>query len=135
MAKASSNGLSSALAGGADTIVARATAGGRGALAVVRVSGPEAVAVASRVCPKVDFRDGWRATLTRLRDAGGAPLERAVVIPFPAPRSYTGEDMFEATLHGSPYLVERVIDACLAAGARPAEPGEFTRRALVFRNC
>jgi len=54
-----------------------------------------------------------------------------VVVVFPGPRSYTGEDMMEATVHGSPYLVERLIEACEAAGARRAEPGEFTRRAVA----
>jgi tRNA modification GTPase len=131
MVMASSRGSSSDLAGGADTIVARATAAGRGALAVIRVSGPRAAAVAARICPEVDFRRGWRATLAALRDDAGAELERAVVIPFPGPRSATGEDMFEATMHGSPYLVEQVIEACLRAGARRAEPGEFTRRAVA----
>ncbi|HSO23711.1 MAG TPA: tRNA uridine-5-carboxymethylaminomethyl(34) synthesis GTPase MnmE [Chondromyces sp.] len=131
MATASSSGLSSVLAGGADTIVARATAGGRGALAVIRVSGAEARAVAARVCPGVDFDRGWRATLTELYDAGGGILERGVIVPFPAPRSATGEDMFEATVHGSPYLVERLIEACVGAGARRAAPGEFTRRAVA----
>lgn len=131
MVMASSSGLSSDLVGGADTIVARATAAGRGALAVIRVSGPGAAAVAARICPEVDFSRGWRASLAALRDAAGAELERAVVIPFPGPRSATGEDMFEATLHGSPYLVGQVIEACLRAGARRAEPGEFTRRAVA----
>jgi tRNA modification GTPase len=131
MATASSSGLSSALVGGADTIVARATAAGRGALAVVRVSGPEAAAVATRVCPSLSFARGWRATLAPLFDAAGRELERGLVIPFPGPRSATGEDMFEATLHGSPYLVERLVEACLAAGARRAQPGEFTRRAVA----
>jgi tRNA modification GTPase len=131
MATASSSGLSSDLVGGADTIVARATAAGRGALAVVRVSGPEAAGVAARVCPSLSFARGWRARLAPLFDAGGRELERALVIPFPGPRSATGEDMFEATLHGSPYLVERLIEACVAAGARRALPGEFTRRAVA----
>jgi tRNA modification GTPase len=123
--------LPSAPAGGADTIVPRATAAGRGALAVVRVSGPAAAGVAARVCPSLSFARGWRAVLLPLFDAAGRELERALVIPFPGPRSATGEDMFEATLHGSPYLVERLLEACVAAGARRAEPGEFTRRAVA----
>lgn len=131
MATASSSGLSSVLAGGADTIVACATASGRGALAVIRVSGARASAVAARVCPGVDFGRGWRATLTELYDAGGGIVERGIVVPFPAPRSATGEDMFEATVHGSPYLVERLIEACVDAGARRAAPGEFMRRAVA----
>ena len=127
----SSRELSSALAGGADTIVARATAAGRGALAVVRVSGPGTARVLAAVCPAVDGARGWTASLTELHDAAGQVLDRGVVVVFPSPRSFTGEDMVEATVHGSPYLVERLIEACVAAGARHAEPGEFTRRAVA----
>jgi tRNA modification GTPase len=131
MAMASSSGLSSDLAGGADTIVARATPAGRGALAVIRISGLGARDVAKALCPGMTFDAGWQATLTMLHDATGEALDRGIVIPFPAARSYTGEDMFEATVHGSPYLVESVIEACVGAGARRARPGEFTRRAVA----
>jgi len=131
MAMGSSSELSSALAGGADTIVARATAAGRGALAVVRVSGPETAKVVAAVCPGVDEARGWTASLTPLHDADGQLLDRGVVVVFHSPRSFTGEDMMEATVHGSPYLVGRLIEACIAAGARQAEPGEFTRRAVA----
>ena len=109
MAKASLNGLSSDLSGGADTIVARATAPGRGALAVIRVSGPGAAEIAHKLCPQLPFSDAWKAALVSVLDREGAFLERAVAIPFPGPRSYTGEDMFELTVHGSPYLVEAAI--------------------------
>ncbi len=131
MVMGSSRELSSDLAGGADTIVARATAAGRGALAVIRVSGPATAGVVAAVCPEVDATCGWRAQLVGLRDPAGRVLDHGVVVAFPAPRSYTGEDMIELTVHGSPYLVEQIIDACLAAGARRAEPGEFTRRAVA----
>ncbi len=131
MAKASSSGLSSDLAGGADTIVARATPAGRGALAVVRVSGAMARGYAAQVCPELSFDPGWRASLTRVCDASGSVLDRAVGIAYPGPRSYTGEDMLEITVHGSPYLVHTVVASFVAAGARPAEPGEFTRRAVA----
>ncbi len=131
MAKASSRELSSALSGGADTIVARATATGRGALAVIRVSGPAAAPVAARVCPGIDFKKGWKTVLSPIHDVDGAVVERAISVAYPGPRSYTGEDLFEVTVHGSPVLVETVIAACLAAGARRAEPGEFTRRAVA----
>ncbi len=131
MVKASSSGLSSHLAGGADTIVARATPAGRGALALIRVSGPQAAACATRVCPDLSFHVGWKATLTTLHDAEGEALERAVVTSFPGPRSYTGEDMLEVTVHGSPFLVDTVIESFVAAGARPAGAGEFTRRAVA----
>ena len=131
MAKVSSSGLSSDLAGGADTIVATATPAGRGALALIRVSGPEAAQCAARVCPDLSFESGWLATLTTLVDAAGEPLDRAMAIPFPGPRSYTGEDMLEVTVHGSSYLANAVVQSFVAAGARPADAGEFTRRAVA----
>jgi tRNA modification GTPase len=131
MVKASSSGLSSDLAGGADTIVARATPAGRGALALIRVSGTRTRECAARVCRELSFADGWRVSLTTLRDAAGEVLDRGVVITYPGPRSYTGEDMLEICVHGSPYLVNAVTDSFIAAGARPAEPGEFTRRAVA----
>ena len=131
MAKASLNGLSSDLAGGADTIVARATASGRGALAVIRVSGSESAGIGRRLCPGLQFSRGWEAAVVELFDADGESLERAVAVPYPGPRSYTGEDMLEVSVHGSPYLVEAAIETCIAAGARRAEAGEFTRRAVA----
>lgn len=131
MAKDSSSGWSSALVGGAETIVAQGCAPGRGALAVVRVSGPDAQSVAGVVCPGLDFDAPWRARLVEFLDSDGAPIEKGVAIPYRAPMSYTGEDMVEAMIHGSPYLVDRVVEAFLDRGARPAQPGEFTRRAMA----
>lgn len=128
---ASSSGLSFVLAGGADTIVARATPAGRGALAVVRVSGPGCRSLASSIAPRLDFDRPWCAQLVRLQDEQDLGLERAVVIPYRAPRSYTGEDMMEIMVHGSPALVRQLEDAAVALGCRPARPGEFTRRAVA----
>jgi tRNA modification GTPase len=79
----------------------------------------------------MSFDASWRARLTTLLDADGNAIDRGIVTPYPAARSYTGEDMFEATVHGSLYLVEAVIEACVGAGARRAQPGEFTRRAVA----
>ncbi len=131
MATASSNGLSSALVGGADTIVAVATGRGRSALAIVRVSGPRANHLAAAVCPALEAAVPRVATLTTVRDRSGELLETGVGVRYAAPRSYTGEDMLELTVHGSPYLTARIIDAFTGAGARPAQPGEFTRRAVA----
>ncbi|HSL17782.1 MAG TPA: tRNA uridine-5-carboxymethylaminomethyl(34) synthesis GTPase MnmE [Methylomirabilota bacterium] len=131
METAFSSGWSSALVGGADTIVARATPAGRGGLAVIRISGPDARGVAAALCPEVDLEVGWVARLGTLRDREGARLDRVVVTSFPGPRSYTGEDMVEISVHGSPWLVARALEAAVAAGARPAAPGEFTRRAVA----
>jgi tRNA modification GTPase len=131
MAKDSSNGWSSVLSGGADTIIARASGPGRGALCVIRLSGPDCSRVAAEVCDDLDFDAGWKAQLVALAgDEGGDP-EKAIAIPYRRPRSYTGEDMLEVVVHGSPYVVEDVIDRAVAAGARRAEPGEFTRRAVA----
>ncbi|HOC42945.1 MAG TPA: tRNA uridine-5-carboxymethylaminomethyl(34) synthesis GTPase MnmE [Thermoanaerobaculales bacterium] len=127
MAKASSSGWSSGLSGGADTIVARATAPGPAALAVVRLSGPGVRRIAGEISPKVDFSQPWRARLVAVDGVGG----EAVAIAFAAPRSYTGEDMLELTVHGSPFVVGSLVERCIAAGARPAAPGEFSRRAVA----
>lgn len=131
MAKAFSSGLSSDLSGGADTIVARATPAGAGALAVIRVSGPDTARLAETLCPEVDMELPWRAALVQIRDTGGGALEGAIAIPYRAPRSYTGEDMLELMVHGSRWIVDAVVGAMLAAGARHASPGEFTRRAVA----
>jgi tRNA modification GTPase len=130
MATASSRRWSSVLSGGDDTVVAPASGVGIGALTVIRLSGEKVPVIAGTVCPDLDFDAGWRAQLVPIRDAGGV-LERGVVTPYPAPRSYTGEDMMEITVHASPWLVEAVLAACEAAGARRAAPGEFTRRAVA----
>lgn len=131
MAKAFSSGLSSDLSGGADTIVARATPAGAGALAVIRVSGPETRRLAKTLCPELDTEVPWRAALVQIRDGQGDMVESAVAISYRAPRSFTGEDMLELMVHGSRWIVEAVVGAALGAGARQAEPGEFTRRAVA----
>ena len=113
-----------------DTIVALATAPGRGAIAVIRLSGPDAQGIAARhlspwpVEPRV-------ATLCEIRDREGAWLETALVTLFPAPNSYTGETVIEISTHGGDLTPALVIEQLVASGARPAEPGEFTRRAVL----
>jgi tRNA modification GTPase len=111
------------------TIFALATAPGRAALAVVRISGPAAGEVLTRLAGR-KFKPR-RATLTTLRDEGGAVLDRALVIWFPGPRSYTGEDCAELHLHGGPGVVDGVTQTLLNYGPRLAEAGEFTRRAFT----
>jgi tRNA modification GTPase len=114
-----------------DTIVAPATPAGRSALAVVRIDGPESesiLAVLTRGAQLV-VRTATRTTLYRA--AGGEILDECVVVRYEAPRSFTGNDLAEITLHGNPVLVERVISECVALGARHAEPGEFTERAVL----
>jgi tRNA modification GTPase len=115
-----------------ETIVAAATPPGRSALAVVRISGPDALSVARRICPGLPDPPAPRtAHLTSFRAGDGEIFDRGIVLYFSAPRSATGEDVIEAFLHGSPLLVSQFIDAATAAGARPARAGEFSRRAFL----
>ncbi|MGD9563608.1 MAG: tRNA uridine-5-carboxymethylaminomethyl(34) synthesis GTPase MnmE [Pyrinomonadaceae bacterium] len=117
----------------ADTIVALATPAGRSGIGVIRLSGPEAVAFARRLCSNDAYepapRDAALKTITDLET--GEPIDEAILTYFKAPHSFTGEDVVEVSCHGSPVLLRQVIDACLKHGARLAEPGEFTLRALA----
>ncbi len=115
-----------------DTIVALATPPGRSAVAIVRLSGREARGVLARVAPRLPDRlEPRRATLATIVDAEGEPIDRGLVTFFPAPFSYTGEDVVELSVHGSPAVVEGLLLAAARAGARPARPGEFTERAFL----
>ncbi|MCD4749067.1 MAG: tRNA uridine-5-carboxymethylaminomethyl(34) synthesis GTPase MnmE [Thermoanaerobaculales bacterium] len=131
MVKASSSRLSSVLSGCADTIVAQATANGSGALAIIRFSGPEIQAVAERLCPRLSVARPREAQLVALLGRDGREIDRGVCTPYAAPRSFTGEDMLEAVVHGSPWVVEEVIATSVSLGARRAVPGEFTQRAVA----
>jgi tRNA modification GTPase len=118
------------LPGGDDTIVAEATAAGRGAIAVIRVSGARATDVARAL--GASGLSARRATRVRLRHpVTDEPLDDALVTWFAAPHSYTGDDVIEFATHGGRVAPARVLAACLAAGAREAYAGEFTRRAVV----
>lgn len=111
-----------------DTIVAPATPVGRSALALVRVDGPrcrEIIEALSGRLPEVR-----QSTLTSLR-IEGATIDQAVVVRYEAPRSFTGNDLLELTIHGNPVLIRSLVDACIALGARLAEAGEFTERAVL----
>lgn len=113
-----------------ETIVAIATAPGRGALAIVRLSGPRARDIGERlISPWPD--DARHATLARVSDAKGELLDEGVVVYYRAPASFTGEDTVEITCHGGPIAPALIAAAFVAEGARPAEPGEFTRRAVL----
>jgi tRNA modification GTPase len=116
----------------ADTIAAIATAQGRGAVALLRVSGPDARAVLHRVAPGLGDVQPRAQRLAALRHPEtGELLDRGLVTYFAAPASYTGEDTLEIATHGGVLTPQLVLDALLAAGARAAEPGEFTRRAYL----
>jgi tRNA modification GTPase len=111
-----------------DTIFAPATAAGRAAVAVVRLSGPETRATVRALAGRVPAPR--RASVRRLKDASGGAIDEALVVWFPAPASYTGEDAAEFHVHGGQAVVAAVMQALLAQGLRLAEPGEFTRRAF-----
>lgn len=110
-----------------DTIFALASGAGRAAVAVMRVSGVGAGGVLAALAGGLPAPR--MTSLRRLRH-GGEVLDQALVLWFPGPASYTGEDCAELHLHGGPAVVAAVADALAALGARPAEPGEFTRRAF-----
>ena len=116
-----------------DTIVAVATPAGRGGIGVVRVSGPAAVGTAGAVLRAGAVLPPRHATLTTVVAAAAAdrPLDQVVATYFPGPASYTGEDVVEISAHGSPMLLRQIVEAVVRAGARLAEPGEFTLRAFV----
>ena len=111
------------------TIVALATPPGRGALAVIRLSGPDALAIASRHVSPWPL-EPRAATHCRLMD-GTAELDDAVVTVFAAPHSFTGEDVVELSTHGGQAVPGSVIAALIRSGAIPALPGEYTRRAIL----
>ena len=114
----------------ANTICAPATSVGSGAVSVIRVSGPDALAVADRV---VRFRQGSCASSAgyTLKYGSVEGLDDVLVSIFKTPHSYTGEDSVEISCHASPFIVERLLQMLTEAGAVPAEPGEFTRRAFA----
>jgi tRNA modification GTPase len=111
-----------------DTIVAIATPPGRGGIGVVRISGPDAATIASALSGRAWFKPR-HATLVRI--GGAEARDEAIVTSFAAPASYTGEDVIEISAHGSPVLLNGIVHAAMRAGARLAEPGEFTLRAYL----
>ncbi|MGH8446307.1 MAG: tRNA uridine-5-carboxymethylaminomethyl(34) synthesis GTPase MnmE [Solimonas sp.] len=112
-----------------DTIVAIATAPGRGGVGIVRLSGPQSARIAAKLCGALPAPR--TAALREFRDAAGETLDSGLVLHFPAPRSFTGEDVVELQGHGSPVALNLVVQAACAAGARPARPGEFSERAFL----
>ncbi|MDE6113221.1 MAG: tRNA uridine-5-carboxymethylaminomethyl(34) synthesis GTPase MnmE [Bacteroidales bacterium] len=121
-----------------DSICATATPSGNGGISVIRLSGPQAVKIADKVvrCRRGGVADmaSHSVRFAAFVAAGGAAeevLDEGVVTLFRAPRSYTGEDVVELACHASPYIVRRLLSALTDAGARMAEPGEFTKRAFL----
>jgi len=115
-----------------DTIAAIATPPGVGALGVIRLSGKEAISIANRLFAKKDLGAARSHTLhVGWLTYEGKMLDEVVVSLYKGPRSYTGEDVVELSCHGSPYVLQQVLDACIGLGARLARPGEFTQRAFL----
>ena len=116
-----------------DTIVALATPTGRSGIGVIRLSGAGALAITQNLAADTAFVPEPRtARLRQLHDpATGETIDEAIITYFKAPHSFTGEDIFEISCHGSPVLLRRVIDICLANDARMADAGEFSLRALA----
>jgi tRNA modification GTPase len=120
------------LTGWDDTIVALATPPGVGALGIIRLSGKQAVGIANRLFPSKDLEAQRSHTLhVGFLKSGGQAIDEVVVSIYRAPRSYTGEDIVEISCHGSPFIHQQVIAACIDQGARLAKPGEFTQRAFL----
>lgn len=119
------------MAANGDTIAAIATPPGAGGIAIVRLSGPETQRIAARrVRAGKPLRPRY-ATPVDVVDEDARPIDRGLALFFPAPSSYTGEDVLELHVHGSTVIAREVVRALITAGARAAEPGEFTRRALL----
>ncbi len=118
-----------------DTICAPATVPGTGAISVIRVSGTEALNIADKlvVCRKGSIAEapGYTMKFGTVQDASGAVLDEVLVSVFRAPHSYTGENSVEISCHASSYIVSSLMDLLYEAGARAAEPGEFTQRAFL----
>src|SRR5260370_30766214 len=108
-----------------DTIVAIATPPGRGGIGVVRLSGPDAAAIARALTGRDGF-EPRHATLATIASADGVPIDQAIVTHFPAPHSYTGDDVVELSAHGSPVVLDAIVGAAAGAGARLAHPGGCT---------
>jgi tRNA modification GTPase len=118
----------------ADTIAAISTPPGRGGIGIVRLSGPEAVSIATQLVRLHQPLEHARARLADVLDAAGneaSRIDEALVTFFGAPHSYTAEDLVEIAAHGSPVVLELLLRRALALGARLAEPGEFTQRAFL----
>ncbi|NCA69422.1 MAG: tRNA uridine-5-carboxymethylaminomethyl(34) synthesis GTPase MnmE [Sphingobacteriia bacterium] len=113
----------------AETIVAIATAPGRGGIGIVRASGPAVADLTQRLIGRVP--SARHATLATVHDGAGQPIDQGIVVYFAKPDSFTGEDVLELQVHGSPVVLDLILARCLELGARLARPGEFSERAFL----
>ena len=111
------------------TIIAPASAPGRGGVSVIRISGEQSLVIAEKLCGKLE--DPWKFKKCKITRKNGDTLDTGLVVVFQSPRSYTGEDVVEIHCHGNPRLVDLIVAEGVAWGARIAEPGEFTKRAYL----
>ena len=116
-----------------DTIAAISTPAGRGGIAVIRISGPDAVSFTDKIWKGKNLRDvaSHSAHLGHIIDCQGNILDQAVATVFRTPKSFTGEDVVELSVHGSTYIQSALLESLINQGVRIAEPGEFTRRAFL----
>jgi len=116
-----------------DTIVALATPHGIGAIGVIRLSGKKAIAIANALFPSKDLfaQPSHSLHVGLLKNSNGTEIDEVVLSLFKGPRSYTGEDVVEISCHGSPFVLQQVIQSCIVQGARLARAGEFTQRAFL----
>ena len=128
-ARSRSESQGAPLSAAPSTIAAVATPPGRGGIGVVRVSGRDAPSIAKAIAAKLP--EPRMATLAQFRAADGAVIDEGLVLFFPAPHSYTGEDVVELQAHGGPLVMAQLLRRCVELGARIADPGEFTRRAFL----
>ena len=112
-----------------ETIVAVATAPGRGGIAIVRISGPAVTSISKKLLGKVP--KPRLADLLSFRDISGQPIDQGLALYFPAPHSFTGEDVLELHGHGGPVIVDLLVSTIIKHGARNARPGEFSERAYL----
>jgi tRNA modification GTPase len=120
------------LSGWGDTIVAIATAPGIGAIATIRLSGAESFGIIDRLFPSKKISDQKTHTLhVGILESQGKALDEVVIALFKGPKSYTGEDIIEISCHGSIFIQQQILSACIEEGARLARPGEFTQRAFL----
>jgi tRNA modification GTPase len=120
------------LSGWDDTIVALATPQGIGAIGIVRVSGSDAISIVNGLFPAKDLTTRKSHTIhVGMLEHSGVTIDQVVISLFKAPASYTGENIVEISSHGSPFILEKILHAITAAGARLAKPGEFTQRAFL----
>jgi tRNA modification GTPase len=129
----------SSISGWDDTIIALATPQGVGAIGIIRLSGSKAIEIVNKLFPKKDLTKqkthtlhvGMLYAISSFEESKGEALDEVVISLYKNPKSYTGEDVVEISCHGSPFIQQKIIEACANLGARLAKPGEFTQRAFL----